>query len=117
MDANGRIRRQVSLAQYKSDITNLREHPDFVDHDVSKLTPRAYKVKETGVQSFGLIAEEVEEAGLTGLLTYGRNPNWTEDSNEPKEIVNGVAYHMLSVLLLDKLKELQGEVAKLKNKA
>jgi hypothetical protein len=79
------------------------------------LTPRAYKVKDTNVQSFGLIAEEVQEAGLSGLLTYGRNPAWTEGSEEPKEIVNGVAYHMLSVLLLDKLKELQEEVVKIKS--
>lgn len=103
MDANGRIFRQVSLAKYKENIMDFRTNDTYKDHDISRLQARAFIDKSTGKQSYGFVAEEVQEAGLTGLLTYQKNAEGNEE-------IGGVAYHMLSVLLVDKVKELEAKL-------
>jgi hypothetical protein len=106
MDANGRIFRQTSLAKYKDNIMDFRSNDLYKDHDISRLQARAFIDKATGKQSYGFVAEEVRDAGLTGLLTVQKNALGQEE-------IGGVAYHMLSVLLVDKVKELEKKLAQL----
>jgi hypothetical protein len=108
MDINGRVYRQSSLREQKSEIVDLGTHPDFINHDISKLTPRAFKVKATGDQAFGLVAEEVQEAGMTGLLTYEWDPE-----NPGQKKIGGVAYHMIPVFMVEKYKQLEAKLASL----
>jgi hypothetical protein len=105
MDPNGRIFRQISRREYKENIINLRDSERYKSYNVLDLIPRAFTSKSTGKDAFGLIAEEVEAAGMVDLLTHEIDP-----LNKKSLRIGGVAYHMLPVLLLQAYKELKDKI-------
>jgi fibronectin-binding autotransporter adhesin len=70
---------------------------------VLQLNAKAFTIKETGNNTFGLIAEEVETI-YPKLCAY----------NNAGEL-EGVKYHLLAVLLLEEIKKLKEEIEKIKN--
>lgn len=107
IDGNGNVSPQNSSARFKEDIRPLQD--DF--HKVLLLEPRAFAYKDTGARGIGYTAEEVDAADLHNLVAY-------DDEGKPL----GVHYKMLSIYLLELLKEqraalaeVQAEVAVLKS--
>ncbi len=107
IDGNGNVSPQNSSARFKEDIQPLQD--DF--HKVLLLEPRAFAYKDTGARGIGYTAEEVDAADLHNLVAY-------DDEGKPL----GVHYKMLSIYLLELVKELrttltevQAEVAALKS--
>jgi len=104
--SNGTI---ISLAASTSSSLALKDNVRTIEIDTSKvltLSPRTFEWKDAetvpeyrrGVKDFGLIAEEVHEI-LPELVIYDGN-------NEPAEI----NYHMISVLLLEEMKNLKARI-------
>ena len=107
IDGNGNVTPQNSSARFKEDIQPLQDN----FHKVLLLEPRAFAYKDTGARGIGYTAEEVDAADLHNLVAY-------DDEGKPL----GVHYKMLSIYLLELLKELratvdevQAEVAALKS--
>lgn len=96
IDANGNVSPQNSSARFKEDIQPLQD--DF--HKVLLLEPRSFAYRETGARGIGYIAEELAEAELHNLVAY-------DDEGKPL----GVHYKMLSIYLLELLKEQQAALA------
>jgi hypothetical protein len=96
IDSAGNLSPQNSSARFKEDIRPLQD--DF--HKVLLLEPRAFTYKDSGGQGIGYTAEEVAEANLHNLVAY--NPD-----GQPQ----GVHYKMISIYLLELLKEQQAALA------
>ena len=104
VDSSGGIYRGgVSALKYKQDVRDLEEI------DISLIRAVRYKSKcEIDDQTkdyFGVIADEVDVAGIKELVTYGAN-------NE----VEGFQYERLTVVLLKKLQVLESEFKALQAK-
>jgi hypothetical protein len=99
--SDNRLYRSTSALKYKQDIRDL---PSI---DITKFRPVVYKSKcENDDQTkdhFGIIADEVNEAGITELVSYGINGE-----------VEGFQYERLTVVLLKAVQELTAEIDSLK---
>jgi hypothetical protein len=88
--------RSTSALKYKQDIRNLESM------DISLLRPVRYKSKCKGDDQtkdhFGVIADEVDAAGIKELITYNA-----------KNEVEGFQYERLTVVLLKAIQELKAE--------
>ena len=128
IDSNGLIRRVGSASKYKLDIKPLEEDSSY-PYKLLKLEPKQwfdkgdierysdlltkeYNKEEMDEESrvvaensnidsyYGLIAEDLESAGLKKFCTYGK-----EDKDGKKE-VEGVMYDRLPILMIPILKDL-----------
>ena len=94
--SNGYLYRSTSALKYKQDIRDLESI------DVNKFRPVRYKSKsENDDQTkdyFGIIADEVDAAGITELVSYGAEGE-----------VEGFQYERLTVVLLKAIQELKAE--------
>jgi hypothetical protein len=101
VDASGSFLRSTSALKYKQNIRDL----EFID--INKFRPVRYKSKsENDDQTkdhFGVIADEVDSAGIKELVTYGKDGE-----------VEGFQYDRLTVVLLKAIQELKAEVDALK---
>jgi len=90
--STGHLARSTSALKYKKDIRDLEEI------DVDKFRPVRFKSKsdldDQTKDNIGIIADEVHDAGITELVTYG-------DDNE----VEGFQYERLTVVLLKAMQE------------
>jgi hypothetical protein len=93
MDSLGEVYRQSSSIRGKDNIKK------YTCSELYNLQPRSYTVN--GVETFGLIAEEVEAAGFPELCTY-----------DEFGVVLGVNYSMLTIPLLEGLFQLHGRLIK-----
>lgn len=100
IDGAGYVSPQSSSARFKEDIQPLCD--DF--HKVLLLEPRSFAYKDTGARGIGYTAEEVAEAELHNLVAY-------DADGKPL----GVHYKMLSVYLLELLKEQQAALAEVRS--
>jgi hypothetical protein len=98
IDGNGNVSPQNSSARFKEDISPLQD--DF--HKVLLLEPRSFAYRDTGARGIGYTAEEVDAADLHNLVAY-------DDEGKPL----GVHYKMLSIYLLELLKEQQATLAEM----
>jgi len=96
VDSNGNVTRQNSSARFKEDIRPLQD--DF--HKVLMLEPRSFTYKGSCGREIGYTAEEVAEADLRNLVAY-------DTDGQPQ----GVHYKMISIYLLELLKEQQSALA------
>jgi hypothetical protein len=89
--------RTTSALKYKQDIRDL---PSI---DINKFRPVVYKSKcendDQTLDHFGIIADEVDEAGIKELVTYGDNGE-----------VESFQYERLTVVLLKAIQELKAEL-------
>jgi hypothetical protein len=94
--ADGFLARSTSARKYKQDIRDLESI------DISKFRPVRYKSKSVNDDQtkdhFGIIADEIDEAGIKELVTYGTNGE-----------VEGFQYERLTVVLLKELQTLRAE--------
>jgi len=94
--ANGDLYRSTSALKYKQDVRDL---PTI---DINKFRPIVYKSKCTNddqtIDHFGIIADEVDEAGIKELVNYGDNGE-----------VENFKYDRLTVVLLKAIQELKAE--------
>jgi hypothetical protein len=101
--ANGEISRSTSALKYKQDIRDL----ESIDIDLFRAV--RYKSKCDGdnptKDHFGVIADEVDAAGINELVTYGVDGE-----------VEGFQYERLTVVLLKELQTLRARVAQLESK-
>lgn len=108
LDSNGLIKRVTSARKYKTDIADAQ----FNTQDVLSLRPRIWRNKkevesnpETTNWNVGLIAEEVEQAGLGIFVNY-------DEDGEPDSLV----YDRIVVALLDVVKEQNRRIASLEKR-
>ena len=96
----GHIARSTSALKYKQDIRDLE------DIDIDKFRPIRYKSKsdidDQTKDHFGFIADEVHDAGITELVSYG-------DDNE----VEGFQYERMTAVLVKTLQEQKKTIASL----
>jgi hypothetical protein len=101
IDSSGYLYRSTSALKYKRDIRALESI------DVSKFHPVRYKSKCDGddptKDHFGLIADEVDAAGIKELVTYGADGE-----------VEGFQYERLTVVLVKAIQEQQAMINELK---
>lgn len=98
VDSNGLLQRGgVSALRYKQDVRDL-EHID-----VNLFRPVRYKSKcendDQALDHFGIIADEVDAAGIKELVTYGENGE-----------VEGFQYERLTVVLLKEIQNLKSRI-------
>jgi hypothetical protein len=102
--ANGDLYRSTSALKYKQDIRDLE------NIDIDLIRPVRYKSKcaidDPTKDHFGVIADEVDAAGIVELVTYGLDGE-----------IEGFAYDRLTVVLLKELQRLKAEVAALKGQS
>jgi hypothetical protein len=110
VSSGGNISRSTSALKYKQDIR------DIENIDISKFRPVRYKSKcandDQTKDHFGIVADEVDAAGIKELVNYGADGE-----------VEGFQYERLTVVLLKSLQELKtivdtqaAEIAELKAK-
>ena len=96
----GHIARSTSALKYKQDIRDLE------DIDIDKFRPIRYKSKsdidDQTKDHFGFIADEVHDAGITELVSYGDNDE-----------VEGFQYERLTAVLVKTLQEQKKTIASL----
>ena len=99
----GLLQRSTSALKYKQDIRDLESI------DINKFRPVRYKSKcandDQTKDHFGIIADEVDQAGITELVNYGADGE-----------VEGFQYERLTVVLLKAIQELTARVAELEGK-
>jgi len=92
----GTLARSTSALKYKKDIRDLESI------DINKFRPIRYKSKcendDQTLDHFGIVADEVDKAGIKELVNYGAE-------NE----VEGFQYERLTVVILKALQELKAE--------
>lgn len=97
VNSSGVFLRSVSALKYKQDVRDLESI------DITKFRPVRYKSKCEGDDQdkdhFGVIADEVHEAGVTELVNYGAEGE-----------VEGFQYERLCVVLLKSIQELNAKV-------
>jgi hypothetical protein len=96
VDSAGNVARQSSSARFKEDIQPLQD--DF--HKILMLEPRSFTYKGTSSREIGYTAEEVDGADLQNLVAY-------DTDGQPQ----GVHYKMISIYLLELVKEQQAALA------
>ncbi|NBW18282.1 MAG: tail fiber domain-containing protein [Caulobacteraceae bacterium] len=98
--SNSYMYRSTSALKYKQDIRDLEEI------DINKFRPVRYKSKCKGDDQtkdhFGLIADEVDSAGIKELVTYGADGE-----------VEGFQYERLTIVLLKHCQEQQALIESL----
>ena len=99
IDANGNVSTQNSSVRFKEDVQPLCD--DF--RKVLMLEPKSFTYKETGARGIGYTAEEVAAADLGELVAF-------DADGQPL----GVHYKMLSVYLLELLKDQQATLAEVR---
>jgi hypothetical protein len=103
IESTGAFARSTSALKYKQDVRNLEVI------DISKFRPVRYKSKceadDPTKDHFGIIADEVAEAGITELVSYGADGE-----------VEGFQYERLTVVLLKTIQDLQKRIETLENK-
>jgi hypothetical protein len=99
INASNEVFKVTSKEEFKRGIQPLNER--FNSELVFDLEPRSFVWKESGVEDFGLIAEEVHEI-FPGLVSY-------DEDGKPYSI----RYTMLSVLLLEEIKKLKEQLERL----
>ena len=96
VDASGNIYRSTSALKYK---TNVR---DLADIDINLFRPVRYNsncaIDNPDKDHFGVIADEVDAAGITELVNYGADGE-----------VEGFQYERLTVVLLKAMQTLKAE--------
>jgi len=101
--SDGGFLRSTSALKYKQDIRDL---PSI---DINKFRPVIYKSKaemdDQTKDHFGIIADEVDQAGITELVSYGVEGE-----------VEGFQYERLTVVLLKTIQDLQKRIEILENK-
>jgi hypothetical protein len=101
VDSGGVLRRSTSALKYKQDIRDIEAI------DINLLRGVRYKSKseqdDQTIDHFGIVADEVDAAGLKELVTYGADGE-----------VEGFQYERLTVVLLKAIQELKAEVDSLK---
>jgi hypothetical protein len=101
IDSGNTLQRSTSALKYKTDIRDL----SYID--INKFRPVIYKSKcendDKTLDHFGIIADEVDAAGIKELIIY----------NENKE-VEGFQYERLTVVLLKAIQEQQTIINDLK---
>lgn len=98
---SGNIYALSSDSTYKDDITDINAVYDT--SLIWKLKPKAYKDKETGVQTFGLIAEEVfQTVPYLAVLSYVDQP-----FDSIKNPVASVNYSQMGVIQLEEMKKMK----------
>ena len=94
--SNGVLQRSTSALKYKDDVRDLERV------DIGLFRPVRYKSKcdsdDKTRDHFGVIADEVHDAGVTELVHYGADGE-----------VEGFAYERLTVVLLKELQDLRAE--------
>jgi hypothetical protein len=99
--SNGSIARSTSALKYKQDIRDIEEV------DINLLRGVRYKSKseqdDQTKDHFGIVADEVDAAGIKELVTYGADGE-----------VEGFQYERLTVVLLKAIQTLKAEVDSLK---
>jgi hypothetical protein len=99
--SGGYIYRSTSALKYKTDVRDLESI------DINKFRPVRYKSKCTDDDAnkdfFGVIADEVDAAGIKELVTYGETGE-----------VEGFQYERLTVVLLKSIQEQQAMIQELK---
>jgi hypothetical protein len=102
VDANGSLLRSTSSARYKTDIQPYTHGLA----EVLVLAPKFYKGINDGNKQFaGLIAEDVDDAGLTEFVVYN-------DSGEP----DALAYSNMVALAFKAIQELNAKVEALETR-
>ena len=103
VDTSGGMYRSTSALKYKQDIRDLESI------DINQFRPVRYKSKCTDddqtIDHFGIIADEVDQAGIKELVSYGAEGE-----------VEGFQYERLTVVLLKAIQELKAEIDLLKAK-
>lgn len=99
--SDGEIYRNVSSKKYKYDIKDLKK--DHFDNLLMS-QPRGFKYLASGHYSIGFIAEELESLGMKDFVVY-----------DSFGLPDGVNYKLLSVGLLQLIKNLKEEVNELKS--
>jgi hypothetical protein len=101
--SGGQFVRSTSALKYKQDIRDL----EFID--INKFRPVRYKSKSEGddqtLDHFGIIADEVDQAGIKELVSYGAEGE-----------VEGFQYERLTVVLLKTIQDLQKRIEILESK-
>ncbi len=99
--SNGSIARSTSALKYKQDIRDIEEV------DINLLRGVRYKSKsehdDQTKDHFGIVADEVDAAGIKELVSYGADGE-----------VEGFQYERLTVVLLKAIQTLKAEVDSLK---
>ena len=99
--SGGQLTRATSALKYKQDIRDLESV------DINKFRAVRYKSKcdadDQTLDHFGVIADEVDQAGIKELVSYGADGE-----------VEGFQYERLTVVLLKAVQELKAEVDSLK---
>ena len=97
VDSNGLLQRSTSALKYKTDVRDLESI------NVDQLRPVRYKSvcsnDDQDQDHFGLIADEVDAAGITELVNYG-----------PDGQVEGFQYDRLTVVLLKEIQSLRARL-------
>jgi len=90
--SSGHIARSTSALKYKQDIRDLE------DIDIDKFRPIRYKsasaIDDQTIDHFGFIADEVHDAGITELVSYGDDDK-----------VEGFQYERMTAVLVKTLQE------------
>jgi hypothetical protein len=97
---NGDLCRVSSSRRYKKNIRRLESHPD----KILNLEPVSFEWKTTSAEDIGLIAEEVHEV-IPELVGYDKE-------GRP----DAVRYEMVSLYLLEAMKELKAENEELRHR-
>ena len=100
LDGSSNILLDSSSSRYKHDIKDL----DIDSSKIYDLKPKSFKFNVTNMDSFGLIAEEVNET-IPELVVKNK-----------KNEIESVMYNRLPILLLCELKKLRAELDEIKNK-
>ena len=101
--STGRIQRRISSARYKRDIQDAEPMGSLLD--VRPVTFRMKSGYSPGGVMYGVIAEELDELGLTHLVEYHEG------------VPESVHYPLLAVALIPHVRELAARVAALEEAA
>jgi hypothetical protein len=100
VDGSGFLQRSTSALKYKQDIRDLESI------DITKFRPVRYKSKcandDQTLDYFGIVADEVDSAGIKELVSYGLNGD-----------VEGFQYERLTVVLVKTIQEQQATITAL----
>lgn len=106
---DGSLYRTSSAKKYKQDIKHdvpLSDSEKLIKIPLSTwIDKRQYREKNDETRYFGMIAEDLRDAGLEYLVQYG-------DDNE----VEGINYDRVALLLIPLVKELKERIEKLESK-
>lgn len=102
IDSSGNVWRDGSSRRYKTDIQEL--NANF--KKVLELDPVTYKLKDTGMETIGYIAEDLDEMGLKELVVY-----------DPQGRPDGIKYDRIGLYVLEVVKEHERAIANLESQS